>query len=53
VTITAEPRLLAHFDANAQKWKIAEGNYAVAAGASSADLGPPQNVALQAREMKP
>jgi len=53
VTIAAEPRLFAHFDADAQKWKIAEGNYAVAAGASSADLGTPQTVAMHAREMKP
>jgi beta-glucosidase len=53
VTIAAEPRLLAHFDAEAQRWKIAGGNYILAVGASSADLGAAQTVVLPAREMKP
>jgi beta-glucosidase len=52
-TIMAEPRLLAHFDAASQQWKIAEGSYGVAIGASSADLGAAQTVTLRAREMKP
>ena len=53
VIIAAEPRLLAHFDAGAQQWKIAQGSYSLAVGASSANLSPPQTVTLQAREMKP
>jgi beta-glucosidase len=53
VTIKAEPRLLAHFDAAMQQWKIAEGGYGVAVGTSSADLEPAQSVILRAREMKP
>src|SRR5262249_43123755 len=43
VTITAEPRLLAHFDAAAQRWRIAEGSYGIVVGTSSADLGPAQS----------
>lgn len=38
VTLTADPRLLADFDAAGHQWKIAGGAYHVAVGASSADF---------------
>jgi beta-glucosidase len=53
LTIPAEPRLFAHFNVDAQKWDIAAGNYQLAAGTSSVDLGLPVTLALSAREMDP
>jgi beta-glucosidase len=53
VILPAEPRLLAHFDTDNQRWRIADGTYAAAVGASSADLGAPQMVTMAAREMNP
>jgi len=53
VTIPAEPRLLGTFDADAQTWRIAKGDYAVAVGASAAEPGETKTVTLEAREMKP
>jgi beta-glucosidase len=53
LTISAELRLLAHFDVDAQKWKIAAGAYQLAAGRSSADVGPAATVNLTDREMNP
>jgi beta-glucosidase len=38
VTVTADPRLLARFDAGADRWRIAEGSYRVALGKSASDL---------------
>jgi beta-glucosidase len=38
VTLTADPRLLAHFDAKAGQWRIANGTYRVALGKSADDL---------------
>ncbi len=38
VKITADPRLLARFDANAGKWRNAAGTYTVALGESAARL---------------
>jgi beta-glucosidase len=37
-TITIDRRVLADFDSKAQRWHLAAGNYALAAGPSSADL---------------
>ena len=37
VTITADPRLLARFDAKAGQWRIAEGAYHIALGKSAID----------------
>jgi beta-glucosidase len=37
VTVTADPRLLARFDAAAGRWRIAEGTYRIAVGKSAAD----------------
>jgi beta-glucosidase len=49
VTLKAEPRLLAHFDASAQQWRIAGGTYRVAVGESAADLKLTADVPLQER----
>jgi beta-glucosidase len=38
VTVTADPRLLARFDADAGQWHIAAGTYEVAVGKSVVDL---------------
>jgi beta-glucosidase len=38
VTIEADPRLLARYDDDAGNWRITEGSYAVAVGASAAAL---------------
>ena len=38
VTLTADPRLLAHFDSGAGQWRIMEGTYRVALGRSADDL---------------
>lgn len=38
VTVTADPRLLAHFDGTAGQWHIAGGTYTVALGRSAGDL---------------
>jgi beta-glucosidase len=38
VTVTADPRLLARFDADAGQWHIAAGTYEVAVGKSAVDL---------------
>jgi beta-glucosidase len=38
VTIAAEPRLLARFNAETAQWRIADGTHAVAVGRSAGDL---------------
>ena len=38
VKLTADPRLLARFDAGASQWRIADGTYQVALGKSADDL---------------
>ncbi|HEY2035297.1 MAG TPA: glycoside hydrolase family 3 C-terminal domain-containing protein [Rhizomicrobium sp.] len=53
VTITADPRLLAHFDTTAHLWRIATGDYLVSAGSSSATLPLQAHVALMASELRP
>jgi beta-glucosidase len=53
LTIPVEPRLLAHFDVDAQRWKIAAGTYQLTLGTSSADAGTPMSVELTEREMDP
>jgi beta-glucosidase len=37
VTITADPRLLARFEATAGRWRIAEGTYSISLGKSAVD----------------
>nr|WP_250987608.1 fibronectin type III-like domain-contianing protein [Methanoculleus sp. CWC-02] len=38
VTIEADPRLLARFDGEIGRWRIAEGTHRVAVGGSATDL---------------
>jgi beta-glucosidase len=49
VTLKAEPRLIARFDARAKQWKISGGRYRVAVGESAADLRLMAEVPLQER----
>jgi beta-glucosidase len=49
VTIEADPRLLARYDGAAGSWRIGEGKYAVAVGASAADLELTAEVELAGR----
>jgi beta-glucosidase len=53
VAIEADPRLLAHFDSDAQTWKIDAGSYAVSVGASSSDTTAPAAVTMAERRIKP
>jgi beta-glucosidase len=49
VTITADPRLLARFDANAGRWRIAEGTYQIVLGKSAVDQVSTASATLPAR----
>jgi beta-glucosidase len=49
VTLVADPRLLARFDAQAGRWRITKGVYKVAAGKSAGDLLLPAQVQLSAQ----
>jgi beta-glucosidase len=49
VTVTADPRLLARFDATAGQWRIAAGTYRVALGKSAGDLVLTAEVSLASR----
>ena len=53
VTVTADPRLLATFDTVANVWRVAEGDYAVALGSSSADISATATVHITASTIKP
>jgi beta-glucosidase len=50
VLVAADPRLLARFDSNASRWRIAAGNYRVAVGKSAVDLILSANVQLAMRQ---
>jgi len=47
VTLTVDPRLLAHFDGKSHKWVIAKGSYDLSLGASSRDLRLSSSVTLE------
>jgi beta-glucosidase len=51
LTIPLEPRLLADFDATRHAWVIRGGQYSVAEGRSSEDLGAPVSVPLPAGKL--
>jgi len=51
LTIPLEPRLLADFDTAKHTWVIRGGQYSVAEGRSSEDLGAPVNVQLAAGKL--
>lgn len=53
LSITADPRLLASFDETAHLWKVADGDYAVALGASVADTRATATVHVNAATIKP
>ncbi len=53
VTITADPRLLAMFDSDANLWRIAEGDYVVRLGASATDRAAVATAHVMAGTVKP
>lgn len=53
VSIEADPRLLGQFDARANRWKIAAGEYRVAVGASAADSALQGAARVPAQTLKP
>jgi len=53
VSVTADPRLLANYDATLPGWRVAEGEIAVAIGASAEALGPRVSVALAGKTLRP
>lgn len=53
VTVTADPRLLADFDAGAHSWRIDAGDYAIAVGASAASLTLTGSTAMKYTNLKP
>jgi beta-glucosidase len=53
VTITAEPRSLAHFDSEANLWRVPAGDYAVSVRASATEIKASAFVTLSERTVKP
>jgi beta-glucosidase len=53
VKVTADPRLLAHYDVATRTWHVAAGNYLVSLCGSSADAASYAWVHLDERTMKP
>lgn len=53
VNVPVDPRLLANFDTSAQNWHLAGGNYAFAAGLSSADTATGATAVLTEQRIKP
>lgn len=53
VTLSADPRLLAHFDAKANTWSVAGGAYAVAVAQDAEDPGVSGSATVRARQIKP
>lgn len=53
VTVAVDPRLLAHFDVEAQNWSIDAGTYRVALGASARDLRLTATAPLTAQTLPP
>jgi beta-glucosidase len=53
VTLTVDPRLLAHFDSTAGEWEIVPGQYVVEAGANVGDLPLKTEVTLGSARFKP
>jgi beta-glucosidase len=49
VTLKAEPRLIAQFDAGTEQWKITAGRYHVAVGESATDFRLTADTLLQER----
>jgi len=53
VALTADPRLLATFDSGANQWRMAEGDYAVTLGESSAEVSASATAHITASTIKP
>jgi beta-glucosidase len=53
VTLTADPRLLALFDADANRWQVEDGEYTVKLGASVAETTAAAVVHVNANTIKP
>ncbi|HEY9236661.1 MULTISPECIES: beta-glucosidase [Phenylobacterium] len=53
VSVTADPRLLASYDAALPGWRVDEGEIAVAVGASAEALGPRVKVRLKGTTLRP
>jgi beta-glucosidase len=53
VRVTADPRLLAHFDESQHGWHVAAGNYRIELGASSSDLRLAGTAMLDDRTLPP
>lgn len=53
VSLAADPRLLASFDSDAKLWRVAEGDYRLALGGSSADISAGATVHMDASIIKP
>jgi beta-glucosidase len=53
VTITADPRLLAHFDATDGKWHVDAGNCILLAGASVSEIAAQTTLVLSEQAIKP
>jgi len=53
VTLSADPRLLATFDAEAHVWQVADGNYAVTLANSATDIAATATVHIEASTINP
>lgn len=53
VTLTLDPRLLAHFDGAAQAWRVAAGDYRFALGANARDLALTATAQVKAAMLPP
>jgi beta-glucosidase len=53
VSVALDPRLLAHWDTAAHRWRIDAGRYVFALGPSAAELGKPAELDLPARTLDP
>lgn len=53
VTLTVDPRLLAHFDTAGQRWRVAGGRYAIAIGTSAETLMLDGIVRVSRRSLRP
>ena len=53
VTLTADPRLLALFDPDANNWRVEEGDYTVMLGGSSAEISATATAHVAASTIKP
>jgi len=49
VSLTIDPRLLAHFDGKKHKWEIAKGAYELSLGSSSRNFAQKTSVSLEAK----